>query len=133
MFKVRGQALHLFLLKLRVTFDSAPGCVDGNSRVTKILLKKSLEINPGQGSYLNLIFLLVPAKTNMPTKKKGGKRGAVLLSDAGSIEIVLTLLTKVVAFYMTFSNRGLEIVPLVGFFLAFPNNLLEEMSPCRVL
>ena len=46
-FKVRGPILHFFLLKLRVTFDSAPGCVDESSGVTEILLKKSLEIDPG--------------------------------------------------------------------------------------
>ena len=46
-FKVRGLVLHLFLLKLRVTFDSAPGYVDESSGVTEILLKKSLEIDPG--------------------------------------------------------------------------------------
>ena len=45
--KVKGPVLHLFLLKLRVTFNSAPGRVDESSRVTKILLKKSLEINQG--------------------------------------------------------------------------------------
>ena len=44
---MRGLALQLFLLKLRVTFDSALGHVDESSRVTKILLKKSLKIDPG--------------------------------------------------------------------------------------
>ena len=47
MFKVRGLVLHLFMLKLRVTFDSARGRVDESLGVTKILLKKSLEIDPG--------------------------------------------------------------------------------------
>ena len=46
-FKVRGQVMHFFLLKLRVTFDSAPGRVNKSSGVTKILSKKSLEIDPG--------------------------------------------------------------------------------------
>ena len=46
-FKVRSPVLHLFLLKLRVTFDSVPGRVDKSSGVTEILLKKSLEIDPG--------------------------------------------------------------------------------------
>ena len=46
-FKVRSPVLHLFLLKLRVTFDSALGRVDKSSGVTEILLKKSLEIDPG--------------------------------------------------------------------------------------
>ena len=46
-FKVRGLVLHFFLLKLRVIFDSASGRVNKSSGVTKIFLKKSLEINPG--------------------------------------------------------------------------------------
>ena len=46
-FKMRGPVLHLFLLKLRVTFDSAPGHVDESLGVTEIFLKKSLEIDPG--------------------------------------------------------------------------------------
>ena len=46
-FKVRDPVLHLFLQKLRVTFDSALGRVDKSSGVTKILLKKSFEIDPG--------------------------------------------------------------------------------------
>ena len=46
-FKVRGLVLHLFLLKLRVTFDSALGRVDKSSEITKILSKKSLEIDLG--------------------------------------------------------------------------------------
>ena len=45
-FKVRGPVLHLCLLKLRVTFDSAPGHIDESSGVTEILLKKNLEIDP---------------------------------------------------------------------------------------
>ena len=46
-FKVRDPVLHLFLLKLKVTFDSALGRVDKSSGVIKILLKKSLKIDPG--------------------------------------------------------------------------------------
>ena len=42
---MRGPVLHLFLLKLRVTFDSAPGRVNKSSEVTKILLKKNFEID----------------------------------------------------------------------------------------
>ena len=46
-YKVRGLVLHFFLLKLRVTLDSALGRVDESSGVTEILLKKSLEIDSG--------------------------------------------------------------------------------------
>ena len=46
-FKVRDSVLHFFLLKLRVMFNSAPGHVDESLGVTEILLKKTLEIDPG--------------------------------------------------------------------------------------
>ena len=44
---MRSLVLYFFLLKLRVTFDFTPGRIDESSRVTKIFLKKSLEIDPG--------------------------------------------------------------------------------------
>ena len=44
-FKMRDPVLHLFLLKLRVTFDFALGPVDKNSGVTEIFSKKSLNID----------------------------------------------------------------------------------------
>ena len=47
MFKVRDPVLHLFLMKLRVTFNSTPGGVDESLGVTEILLKKSLKIDLG--------------------------------------------------------------------------------------
>ena len=46
-FKVRSPVLHLFLLKLRVIFDSALGRVDESLGVTEIFSKKRLEIDPG--------------------------------------------------------------------------------------
>ena len=46
-FKVKGPVLHLFLLKLRVTFDSALGRVDESLGLTEILSKKSLKIDLG--------------------------------------------------------------------------------------
>ena len=72
-FKVRDLVFYLFLLKLRVTFDSAPGRVDESSGITKIFLKKSLEIDPGYGFYLTPIFMLVPAETDPSTKKRDSK------------------------------------------------------------
>ena len=46
-FKVRGLVFHLFLLKLRVTLDSALERIHKSSGVTKILSKKSFKINSG--------------------------------------------------------------------------------------
>ena len=100
MFKVKSPILHLFLLKLRVTFDSPLGYVNKSLRVTKILPKKSFKIDPGQWSYLTPTFVLVPAETDPPIKKRCGKRDAIWLNGAGGIEIVLALLAEVVAFHM---------------------------------
>ena len=70
---MKNPVLHFFLLKQRVTFDSALSCVDKSLGVIKIFLKKSLEMNPSYGSYLTPIFMLVPVETNPPIKKKVGK------------------------------------------------------------
>ena len=70
---MKDLVLYLFLLKLRVTLDSTSSCVNERLGVTKILLKKSLEIYLEYGFYLSPIFMLVLAETDLPTKKKSGK------------------------------------------------------------
>ena len=62
--------MHIFLLKLRVLFNFTLGYIDQCSGVTKILLKKSLELSLKQSFYLTLTFLLVLMETNPSTKKK---------------------------------------------------------------
>lgn len=74
---MRSQALDFFLLKLRVPFDFASGCINKCSRVTKISSKKKLEIYLEQGFYLSLIFVLVLVETDLFTKKNGGKYGTI--------------------------------------------------------
>ena len=46
-FKIKDPVLHFFLLELRVTFNSIPSCINKSLGVTKIFLKKSLEISLG--------------------------------------------------------------------------------------
>ena len=72
-FKIRGPALYFFLLELRVPFNSTSGCVNKYSKVTMIFLKKSFELSLGQRSYLVPMFILVPAETDPPTKKRRDK------------------------------------------------------------
>ena len=102
-FQIKNLVLHLFLLKLRVKFDSALGCVNKSLGVPKILFKKSLGINPKQGFYLTLIFELVWVVTDPPTKKRSSKWGAVWPSSASSIEINFVLLAEVIAFHLWLS------------------------------
>ena len=48
------------------------------------------------------------------------RNGLCIIGNSGSIP------------YMTFRNRGLKIVSLVGLFVTLPDNFLKKMSPCRV-
>ena len=57
--KLRSLVLNFFELKLRVPFNSTLSCIDKNSRVIKIFLKKNLKLSPYQGFYLILIFILI--------------------------------------------------------------------------
>ena len=70
---MRGSVLYLFLLKLRVMFNSTLSCVDKNSGVTKILSKKSLKIGSGQRSYLSSMFVLLLVEIDLLIKKRNSK------------------------------------------------------------
>ena len=70
---MRNLVLYFFLIKLKVLLDFALGYINKYSKVAKIFLKKSFELGLGQELYITPIFVLVPAKTNLPTKKKGDK------------------------------------------------------------
>ena len=70
---------------------------------SKTLLKKSLEfvLNKGNGIVtFNLSFVLLLAKVNPISKKRGCKRDAFVACSFGRIEMVLTLLTKIIALYI---------------------------------
>ena len=49
-------------------------------------------------------LILSPSKTDTPTKKRGGERGLVGASGQGSVKMILTLLTKMVAIHVRFSK-----------------------------
>ena len=68
-----GSVLYLFELKLRVLFNFTLSCINKSSRVTKILSKKNLELNPGWKSYTTPMFVLMLIKIDLFTKKKGDK------------------------------------------------------------
>lgn len=73
MFKLRSLILYLFLLKLKVLFDSVLNYIDKYFGVTKILLKKSFEICLEQKFYLIPIFVLVRTETDLPINKRDSK------------------------------------------------------------
>ena len=70
---MRGSVLYLFLLKLRVMFNSTLSRVDKNSGVTKILSKKSLKIGSKQRSYLSSMFVLLLVEIDLLIKKRNSK------------------------------------------------------------
>ena len=45
LFKIKNLILHLFLLKLRVTFSFTLSFITKNSRVTKIVLEKTFKLS----------------------------------------------------------------------------------------
>ena len=73
MLKEKGLVLQFFQLKLKIPLNLALNCIKESSRITKILLKKSLELGLELEFYLILIFMLILAGINLYTKKKCGK------------------------------------------------------------
>ena len=133
-FEVRSSVLQFFLLKLRVTFEFALGCINESLRITNILSKKSFEIG------LRVKILLVPdictdISGNWSTHKQKKwqmrynltywvrryRNGLCIIGKNGSI------------LYMVFRNRDLEIVPLASLFVALFDNFPEGTSLYRVL
>lgn len=71
---MRVLVLYLFLLKLKVRFNSNPGYINKSLRVTKICLEKILKRNIWQKFYLTLIFVLVPIEADLLKKKKAANK-----------------------------------------------------------
>ena len=72
-------------------------------------------------------------ETNPLTKKESGKWDTVWPSGTDGIKIVFVLLAKVILFYMTFYNKGLEIILLAAILIAFSNKFFRKTNLCRVL
>lgn len=70
MLKVRRLILNLFLLVLRVLFDSVPGAVHKSPGVSKVLTEKRLKLDPRQGT-IGLLWelVLVQIKVDLTTKE----------------------------------------------------------------
>lgn len=49
-----------------------------------------------------LLLILSLLKTNISTKKKGGKKDFIQANSLGVVKIVLKLLAKIIAIYMRF-------------------------------
>lgn len=113
---MRSPILSFFYLVLRATFDLTPDAIYESLKVTEILPKEGLELNL---DYRDCPFTLVttlvlsPTETDISSKKRGFKRGAVRTSGSGCFKMVLTLLTEIIAVHVRFSivqvrNPGFE-------------------------
>ena len=89
------------MLILRDTSELAIDVVSKNSIISKIFLKKVLELRP---RYLVLglktMLILVPLLDHQPAEKQSGKKDLVRPNSPNNFEVILTLLTKTVAIQM---------------------------------
>ena len=89
---MRCPILNFLLLVLGVSLNSIPNGIH-----------ESPELDPRQGGFGCLILLtlvLVPTKVDPTMKERSCKRGTVGAGGAGGSEMILALLTEVVAFHM---------------------------------
>ena len=70
---MKSPVLHFFELKLRVLFNSTPSSINKSSRITEILLKKSLKLGLEQRFSLIPMFILILVETDLLINKKDDK------------------------------------------------------------
>lgn len=99
--------LYFFELILRVAFKLVPNAINKRSRIAEFFLKKGLELSPGYGDYfftLMLVLILSASIADGPWEEQSCKGGMFWARGLGCVEIIFTLLTKVVAIYMKFPS-----------------------------
>ena len=90
---------------LRVSLNSAPNTINKSSRVPEILSQKGFKLDPGNKIHPSSLvpkFVLVPAEADRPAEEQGCKRDTVGAGSTGGLEMVLTLLAKLVAIHVRF-------------------------------
>ena len=88
---------------MRVSFDFVSNVVYKCSRFSMTLLKESFEFVLCESSnpvLLNLNLVLLSAEVNLILEEQNCKRDALVACGIGCIEIIFTMLTKVVTFYI---------------------------------
>lgn len=73
--KIGDFVLNLFIVKVKIIFNSTLSCTNISSKVSKVVLKKNLELSLRQQFYLLQIFVLIVAGTDL--SKKADKRDIV--------------------------------------------------------
>ena len=109
MLKVGGIILSLIWLVLGVSFKLTPDAIDKSLRVAKIISEEGLKLR----SY-NWSSALVAApvmglfEADMAAEECSGKQGIINPGSAWCLEIILTLLTKMVKVYVRFFRIGIQ-------------------------
>ena len=100
---MRDSILYFFLLVLGIPFDLGPDVSHKQGRFSKTLLKEGLEFVSSKENDIvvfNLRFVLLLAEVNPILEKQSRKGDAFVAYCSSRIEIILTLLTKVIALHM---------------------------------
>lgn len=99
----------LFQLILRVLFKLAPDRINKGLAITKVLSQEGLELwLCNRNGALIAALMLGLSEADDATEKSGGKQGTIYSCGARYLEIIFTLLIKMVAVYMGFFGINLQ-------------------------
>ena len=108
MLKVGGVVSSLFQLVFGVPSKLALDAIDKGLGVPEVLSEKVFKLRPHDWSGAFVVVLVLgPSEADVATKEYGSKEGTIYPCGAWDFKIILTLLTKVVAIHMRFSEIGL--------------------------
>lgn len=103
MLQIRGLILNFLLLVLGISLNLGPDVGHERGGFSETLTEKSLEFVPSKGGglvALNLGLVLLPAEVNPIPEERGREGNTLGPRGTGRVEMVLTLLTEVVALHM---------------------------------
>ena len=105
MLKVGGIVLSFFQLVLKVLSKLTPDAIDKGLGVPKVLSNEVFELRSRDrsGAFVTALALGL-SEADGATEKNSGKGATIYPCDAWSFEIILTLLTKVIAIHVRFSE-----------------------------
>ena len=109
--------MYFLLLVFRVSLNLGLDVSYKRGGFSKTLLEKSLEFIPSEKSglvALNLGLMLLLAKINPVSEERSRKENTLGSRSTGRVEIVLALLTEIIALYMQVSIIQVGITGLEG-------------------
>ena len=104
MLNVRYIISSFFQLALRVSSKLTPYVADKGLKISKVFLKKSLEVRPYDWNDTLIVALLLDqSKIDGAMEKCCGKQSTIYFNGTWNLKIIFTLLRKVVVVYVRFS------------------------------